>query len=87
MTLYKMENGKIAETTALIDIGATICCLDLHLARRMKWPLVKLQQPMYARNTNRTYNPGGMICHQVKLHLRIDRKNTMQHFFVLNLRK
>ena len=30
--LYKMENGKIAETTALIDSGATICCIDLHFA-------------------------------------------------------
>ena len=42
VTLYKTENRKIAETTALIDSGATICCIDLHLARRMKWPLEKL---------------------------------------------
>ena len=30
VTLYKTENGKIAETTALVDSGATICCIDLH---------------------------------------------------------
>ena len=42
ITLYKMEEGKIAETTALVDSGATICCLDLHFARRMRWPLEKL---------------------------------------------
>ena len=48
MTLYEMENGKIIETTALIDSGATICCIDLHLARRMKWLLENLQWPMYA---------------------------------------
>ena len=30
ITLYKMENRKIAETTALVDSGATICCIDLH---------------------------------------------------------
>ena len=28
--LYKTENGKITETTALVDSGATICCIDLH---------------------------------------------------------
>ena len=28
-----------------------------------------------------------MIRHQVKLHLRIDGRNTTQHFFVLNLGK
>ena len=87
MTLYKMENGKVAETTALIDSGATICSINLHLARRMKWPLEKLQQPMYMQNADGTNNSGGMICYQVKLHLRIDGKNTMQHFFVLNLGK
>ena len=42
ITLYKIEEGKIAETTALVDSGATICCLDLHFARRMRWPLEKL---------------------------------------------
>ena len=40
------ENRKIAETTALINSGATICCINLHLAQRMKWPLEKLHQPM-----------------------------------------
>ena len=33
VTLYKMENGKIAETTALVDSGATICCINLHFVR------------------------------------------------------
>ena len=48
VTLYKMENGKIAETTALVDSGATICCIDLHFARRMKWTLLKLGKPIHA---------------------------------------
>ena len=87
VTLYKTENGKIAETTALINSGATIYCINLHLTRRMKWPLEKFQWPMYAWNTDRTNNSGGMICHQVKLHLRIDGRNTIQNFFVLNLGK
>ena len=29
--LYKLENGKIAEMATLINSGATICCIDLHL--------------------------------------------------------
>ena len=40
--LYKTEDGKIAETTTLVDSGATICYIDLHFTRRMKWPLEKL---------------------------------------------
>ena len=85
--LYKMENGKIAETTALIESGATICCIDHDMAKRMKWPLEKLHQPMYTRNADGTNNSGGMIQHQVKLHLRIDGRNSVQNFFVLNLGK
>ena len=85
--LYKSENGKIAETTALIDSGATICCIDLHFARRMNWPLERLQQPMYAQNTDGTNNKGGMIHYQDKLHLRIDGRNSTQNFLILNLGK
>ena len=48
MTLYKTENRKIAETTALVDSGATICCIDLHFVRRMRWPLHKLRKPIEA---------------------------------------
>ena len=32
VTLYKLENGKIAEAVALINNRATICCIYLHLA-------------------------------------------------------
>ena len=42
---------------------------------------------MYLQNANGTNNSEGMIRYQIKLHLRIDWKNMMQHFFVLNLRK
>ena len=87
MTLYKIENGKIAETTALIDSGATICCIDLHFAWRMKWSLKRLEQPIYARNANGTNNKGGMICYQIDLHLRINERNSIQHFFIMDLSK
>ena len=61
MTLYKTEDGKITETTALINSGVTICCVDLHFAQRMKWPLEKLCHPLYACNANGTHNSEGMI--------------------------
>ena len=87
VTLYKTENGKITETTALIDSGATICCIDLHFAQRMNWPLTKLGQPIYVRNTDGTNNKGGMICYQINLYLRINQRNSIQRFFIMNLRK
>ena len=61
VTLYKTENRKIAETATLVDSGATICCIDLHFARRMKWSLLRLGRPIHARNANGTYNKEGMI--------------------------
>ena len=87
VALYKTENGKIAETTTLIDSGAMICCIDLHFTQQMKWPLEKLCHPLYTQNANGTHNSRGIIQHQVKLILRIDRRNVVQHFFVLNLGK
>ena len=30
VALYNTEDGKIAETTALMNSGATICCINLH---------------------------------------------------------
>ena len=87
MTLYKIENAKIAEATALIDSGATICCIDLHFPQRMKWPLKKLGQPIYARNTDGTNNKGGMIRYQIDLYLRINERNSIQCFFVMDLGK
>ena len=58
ITLYKTENRKIAETTALVDSGATICCIDRHFVRRMKWPLQRLGKPIEAQNTDGTSNKG-----------------------------
>ena len=83
--LYKLENRKIAETAALIDSGAIICYIDLHLIQRMKWPLEKLAKPMYMQNADRTTNSGGMIYHQVTLSLQIKERNLTQTFYVLNL--
>ena len=34
--LYKTEKGKILKTHALINSGATICCIDDHLTKQMK---------------------------------------------------
>ena len=61
IALYKTENGKIAETTTLVDSGATICCINLHFIQRMKWPLQRLGKPIEARNADGTSNKGGMI--------------------------
>ena len=85
VTLYKTENRKITETTALIDSGATICCINLHFAQRMRWPLTRLGKPIHAWNADGTYNKGGMIRYQVDLNLRINDRNSSQCFFVMNL--
>ena len=42
---------------------------------------------LYTRNADRTNNKGGMICYQIKLHIRINKRNSTQHFFVLDLGK
>ena len=80
-----MENGKIAETPALVDSGATICCIDIHFIQRMKWPLQKLKRPIEARNADGTPNKGGMIRYQIDLNLRIENRNSLQCFFIIDL--
>ena len=42
---------------------------------------------MYDRNADGTNNRGGIICYQIKLHLRMNGRNSTQHFFILNLGK
>ena len=85
IALYKTENGKISETTALVDSGATICCIDLHFIQRMKWPLQRLGTPIEAQNADGTSNKGGMIRYQIDLNLRIEARNSLQCFFVMDL--
>ena len=80
-----MEDGKIAETTALVDSGATICCIDLHCVQRMKWLLQKLKKPIEAQNADETSNKGGMIQYQIDLNLRIENRNSCQCFFIMDL--
>ena len=51
----------------------------------MKWPLQKLRRPIEARNADGTSNKGGMIRYQVDLNLRIEDRNSLQRFFVMDL--
>ena len=51
----------------------------------MKWPLQRLGKPIEAQNANGISNKGGMIRYQVDLNLRIEDRNSLQHFFVMDL--
>ena len=51
----------------------------------MKWPLQRLQKPIEAQNADGTSNKGGMIQYQVDLNLRIEERNSLQRFFVMDL--
>ena len=83
--LYYTENRKILKTSALIDSGATISCIDHHLINQMKWPLNKLYRPMNAQKMDRTETAGGTIQHQVTLQLRIQGRTSTETFYMLNM--
>ena len=51
----------------------------------MKWPLQRLRKPIEARNADGTTNKGGKIRYQIDLNLRIEERNSLQRFFVMNL--
>ena len=51
----------------------------------MKWSLQRLRKPIEARNADGTSNKGGMIQYQVDLNLRIEERNSLQRFFVMDL--
>ena len=51
----------------------------------MKWPLQRLGRPIEAQNADRTSNKEGVIRYQVNLNLRIEDRNSLQRFFVIDL--
>ena len=53
----------------------------------MKWPLERLRSPICTQNADGTNNKEGMIRYQVKLHLRINERNSTQYFFAMDLGK
>ena len=85
ISLYKMENGKIANTTTTVDSGATISCIDQHFIQQIKWLLPKLPKPQIAWNADRTANKAGLICHQISLHVWIGEKEAQETFLVISL--
>ena len=51
----------------------------------MKWPLQRLRKPIEAQNADGTTNKGGMIRYQIDHNLRIEERNSLQRYFVIDL--
>ena len=54
---------------ALLDSGTTGLVISLEFARKQKFKLKKIEQPIYVRNINSTFNKKGPIEHIVEVNI------------------
>ena len=69
ISLYHGSLGKIANTRALLDFGATRCFINYNFIARNNWPKECLSSPVLAHNANGSPNQKGMIHYQTQLTL------------------
>ena len=74
VSLYSGSLGKIVNSRALIDSGATGCFIDHDFVTKNNWPKERLASPILAHNVDGSPNHKGMICFQTKLTLQIGEK-------------
>ena len=76
---------KRAETTVLLDSGATENFISMEYAKELRLPIKCLQwlQPVY--NVDRTRNKNGDIEHYTDLEMQTGNQRVWLHFFLTNL--
>ena len=74
ISLYHGSLGKIADTRALLDSGATGNFIDHDFVARNHWPKERLPSPILAHNADGSPNQKGMIRFRTQLTLRIGDK-------------
>ena len=67
--LEKLENHKRIAVKALLDSGEIGLFMDTAFAKRKRFKMEKLKNPLLVRNVDRTENVGGAIMHQVECNM------------------
>ena len=85
VSIYHGSLGKIINSRALIDSGATGCFIDHEFVIKNNWPKEQLASPILAHNADGSPNQKGMIHFQTRLTLHIGEKEEQQWFYLLHL--
>ncbi len=76
----------MADTTALVDSGATDCFMSENFVRRMKLGRRPLQKPRKIWNIDNTANHDGPITHYVDLNIQTNGTKKIIRFLITNIR-
>ena len=83
--LFIHSAHKRADTTALVDSGATENFLNLEYARWLKLPVKRLAEPRKLYNVDGSLNKGGDLCFYTDLSVRTGPTQTRLRFFLTEL--
>ena len=83
--VYVNTSNKRAETTALLDSGATENFITTHYANWLRLPIKQLPQARKVCNVNGTSNKQGDITHFTDLEVQTGAKRIKMRFFLTDL--
>ncbi|KIN92933.1 hypothetical protein M404DRAFT_36585 [Pisolithus tinctorius Marx 270] len=85
ISLYTSETTqKVVNTTALVDSGAEISCIDWGFVQKHRVPTQRLTKPILAKNTNGTQNSKGRILFSATLYFKVKGLVHQSFFHVIN---
>ena len=83
--VYLHTCEKREEERALLDSGALENFMHLPYARRLKYPVHKLNEPRLLYNVDGTINKGGEICWYTDVKVQTGTQHTWMRFFLSDL--
>jgi len=85
--LEKLKNHKRIAVKALLDSGATSLFMDTTFAKKKRFKMEKLKDPLLVRNVDGTADVEGAITHQVECNMFFKRHVERVRIDVCNLGK
>ena len=77
---------KVVDSSALVDSGANISCIDWQFVRKHWLPTEKLASPITTRNIDQTTNKSGVICYTCTLYTNIKGITQKHLFYIMDCR-
>ncbi|KIO07299.1 hypothetical protein M404DRAFT_136195, partial [Pisolithus tinctorius Marx 270] len=85
ISLYPSETTlKVVNTTALVDSGAEISCIDWAFVQKHRIPTQRLAEPILAKNADGTQNSKGRILFSAILYFKVKGLVHQSFFHVIN---
>ena len=85
LRLFIHLSQKRAETTALLDSGATKNFISMKYTKELRLPIKQLQRPQLVYNVDGTRNKNGDIEHYTDLAMQTGSRKVWLQFFLTNL--